>query len=318
MLDNAVLNNLKKSINRNRFSHAYLFVGEKGSGKLEMAKTFAKLLYCSSVDKPCNECLSCKQIDSLIHPNITYIYPDGLSIKNEQIDKLQSEFSKTSLVDGKRIYIIDNADKLTLTSSNRLLKFIEEPINKDTIGILISENYSKILPTIISRCQVILFSAPSKDIIEKELLEKGYTEGLSHLLPYLSKNINEAIKYVENNHIDMIIELIKNMGKAYIENKSMVLFFNKNLDLLYSNNENTKLFMKLIITYFKDILYVKNGYDNIAFKDELDTIKLIAKKNLEKSILKVLEILLDCSCKLSYNVNQVLLIERALLEIERG
>lgn len=314
----SVLDNLKKSIARDRLSHAYLFIGEKGVGKLNCAKTFAKLLYCQNENKPCGLCISCKQIEALKHPNVLYISPEGQNIKKEQIDRLEDEFSKSSLIPGKRIYIIDQADRMNTTSANRLLKFIEEPVNKDTIGILISENYAKILPTIVSRCQVLLFPSLTKKAVEEKLLEQGYSEALAHLIPYLSSNPDEAIAYIEKNSILDIIELIKSLGKAFIENESMVLYFNSNLGILYDNPENLGIFMKLIIVYFMDILYVKNGVKEIAFYEEEQTLKKIARKNSEEALLRVMDILLDCSCKLNYNVNQVLLIERALLEIERG
>ena len=81
----SVLDNLKKSIARDRLSHAYLFIGEKGVGKLNCAKTFAKLLYCQNENKPCGLCISCKQIEALKHPNVLYISPEGQNIKKEQI-----------------------------------------------------------------------------------------------------------------------------------------------------------------------------------------------------------------------------------------
>ena len=134
----------------------------------------------------------------------------------------------------------------------------------------------------------------------------------------LIQYINESnITSLKNSILD-IIELIKSLGKAFIENESMVLYFNSNLGILYDNPENLSIFMKLIIVYFMDILYVKNGVKEIAFYEEEQTLIKIARKNSEEALLRVMDILLDCSCKLNYNVNQVLLIERALLEIERG
>lgn len=308
---------LEKSIKRDRVSHAYLFIGERGVGKLKTALEFCKMLYCKE-DKPCNNCLSCHQIDSLIHPNIMYISPDGQNIRKEQIDALNTEFAKTGLVEGKRIYIIDGADKMNVASANRLLKFIEEPTSSNTIGILISENFEKVLPTIVSRCQVFIFPSLSKNSVEASLLENGFNKELSHLIPYITSNYEEAVSFINENSIDEIINLIKEMGHNYISNKSMIITFNQGLNILFNEQENINIFMKLLIIYFMDAIYVKNGSVDIAFSSELESIQKMARANSIDSLTNVANILLDCSCKLSYNVNPVLLITRALLEIERG
>lgn len=312
-----VYKNLKRSVDKNRVTHAYLFVGEKGTGKLEMARTFAKMLLCTGANKPCNECSSCKQVDTFNHPNVINIEADGQYIKKEQIERLQKEFSKTSLIDGKRIYIINEADKLSTVTANNLLKFIEEPVNKDTVGILISDNYSSILPTIISRCQVILFPSPTKDVFLKGMLEKGYDEAISRIVQRVTTNIDEAINIIENTSFKQLIEVVLKMGSQYVNNKSMILIFNSNSKLIFEGN-NASLFIKLLISYFMDILYIKNNSHDLTFINEEETIKTIASKRSNEAICASINSLLECDIRNKYNVNSAMLIIRALLEIERS
>ena len=131
-----IFNMLKKAKANNRLSHAYLFYGEEGTGKKEMAYALAALLYCPNGG--CLECEVCKTILTGNHMNVDYI---GIAenkklISKEQVNELQEEFAKTSLVEGTRIYIVDGIDTASSAAQNSLLKFIEEPINKTpTVGI---------------------------------------------------------------------------------------------------------------------------------------------------------------------------------------
>ena len=169
-----VLRIIENSIKNNRLSHAYLFTGPKGTYKKEVAIHFAMMLYCKE-ETPCYKCNECMSILENRHINVHYIEPTGQTIKKEQIIALQEEFSKTSLVNGPRIYIINDADKMSVSAANSLLKFIEEPTNEETYGILITEHKDNILSTIISRSMVINFEQIDKSILKEKLSIK---EGL--------------------------------------------------------------------------------------------------------------------------------------------
>ncbi|MFX3864258.1 DNA polymerase III subunit delta', partial [Streptococcus suis] len=92
--------------------------------------------------------------DSGNHPDVHWIEPDGQSIKKGQIEALQEEFSKTGVESNQKLYIIRHADKMTNNAANSLLKFLEEP-HRGTTAVLLTEQYHRMLPTIISRCQVL-------------------------------------------------------------------------------------------------------------------------------------------------------------------
>ncbi len=309
-----VYQNIKRSFEKDRLTHAYLFVGEQGTNKLEMALEFVKLMYCKEKD-PCGVCASCKQIDNMTHPNLFYIKPDGQTIKKESVEKLQEEFNQTPLVSGHRVYIIDGAEKMTSTSANRLLKFIEEPLNSGTIGILLSENLQAVLPTITSRCQVILFPSVKRKELYNDLINLGYDSYMSNLVSYVNNSKEEAISYLEGDVFSNLVEYIIEMGTLINANKSITLFFNDNANTIM---ENSTQFLKLLITFFMDVIYYKNGINNIAFNNHIDLIDKLSKKIQLNKLVNAVDVLLECSCREKIYVNQFLMIERALLEIEMG
>lgn len=148
---------LRKSIKNNQVSHSYLFIGIDGIGKKLLATEFAKAMQCLNEDKYCNICKSCIEFDSNNNPDFLYIEPDGNSIKIEQIRDMQKRIQEKPIISDKKVYIIDNADKMTVEAQNSLLKTLEEPPEYATI-ILIGSNENAFLTTIKSRCMILHFN----------------------------------------------------------------------------------------------------------------------------------------------------------------
>ena len=105
-----VLKLIENSYKKNRLVHAYLFEGAKGTPKIEGAYYLANLLMCRGENKPCGECLDCQRILNGEHPRIFYIEPIQDTIKKEQIEALEHEFSRVSLEEGVRVFIIKDID----------------------------------------------------------------------------------------------------------------------------------------------------------------------------------------------------------------
>ena len=189
-----IFNMLKTAHDQNRMSHAYLFYGEEGTGKKEMAYALACLLYCPNGGCLC--CDTCKTILEGNHMNVDYIGigQDKTRISKEQITNLQDEFSKTSLVDGTRIYIIDGIDTATIAAQNSLLKFIEEPINQTpTVGIFLAQELSNVVNTIQSRCILEHFPSISKDKEIEILKSEGINELDAILTSLLTNDIDISL-----------------------------------------------------------------------------------------------------------------------------
>lgn len=149
---------LTNSINSNNLVHSYMFVGPDGIGKKLFATELSKIVLCTSAEKACNSCSSCIKFNSNNHPDFTIIdSEDGKNIKIGQIRLLQEQISEKPIVSEKKVYIINNADLMTIEAQNCLLKTLEEPPEYALI-ILILANENKLLNTIKSRCTKISFN----------------------------------------------------------------------------------------------------------------------------------------------------------------
>ena len=185
---------LERAILENKVSHSYMFVGIEGIGKQMMAKEFARIVLCTNEqEKGCHQCKSCIEFMSHNHPDFLYLEPDGNSIKIEQIRYLQRKIQEKPIISDRKVYIINDADKMTTESQNCLLKTLEEPPEYSTI-ILIGSNENAFLNTIKSRCMKIAFQ-PIEDQYIKQYMEETYgmTNISSNMLEAFQGSIGKAI-----------------------------------------------------------------------------------------------------------------------------
>lgn len=150
------INYIDKIINNNKVSHAYLFEINDYDKDFKYILDFVKMILCNisyeEISSSDNNIINL--INSNNYPDIKIIEPDGSTIKKGQLLELQKDYNNKSLLDGKRIYIIKNAEKLNPASGNTILKFLEEP-EEDIIAFLVTDNRYHVLETILSRCQVL-------------------------------------------------------------------------------------------------------------------------------------------------------------------
>ena len=306
---------LENSIKNNRLSHAYLFTGPNGTYKKEMAYHLAMMLYCKE-EKPCYKCPNCLAILENRHLNVHYIEPLGQSIKKEQIIALQEEFSKTSLVEGPRIYIINDADTMSSSAANSLLKFIEEPTS-EVYGILITEHKENILSTIISRSMVISFNELDKKFLKEQLDTAEISPLILNCLCYLTSNLSEATECIADVSFVNLCEVFRKFVNDLKEEKSMSLFYRAHLDILNSKDK-LKIFLRLLEAYFRDV-YEYQLLNNILVFDSLeDEIKMTADLIDKEDILKYLFQILELIKKIGYNVNMSLLMNQFLIDLNGG
>ena len=153
------INAVNNIISNNKLSHAYIIELNNYDDDYKLVFDFIKLILCNNKENKfdnlnCGSCNICYLIDNGNYPDIKIVETDTNAIRKEQIIQLQDDFKNKSLLDNKRVYVIKEAEKLNLASSNTLLKFIEEP-EPDIIAILLTKNRYKLLDTIISRCQIL-------------------------------------------------------------------------------------------------------------------------------------------------------------------
>ncbi len=309
---------LENSLKKDRLSHAYLFEGERGTYKYETALYFAQMLLCTGEEIPCQKCHNCRRIINKTHPNVYVIEPIKNSIRKQQIIDLQKEFSKTRIEPGPKIYIIKNIETINVNAANSLLKFLEEPY-PGTYAILTSDNINKILPTIISRSQVVQFSSLNNAIIEGDLVESGYPSSVSRIASNLTNSITEAIDIVNNEYFLEILDLIKEINNLIASNdESIIIYFEENSSIIYQDKLLSNLFLSLLIIYQKDIINYKiNDMTNIVFKDEIDTLNIISSNKTKNRLIEELEKMLRLKSRLNSYINERLAYDNLLLSLER-
>ena len=166
-----IKNELINAVKIDKYSHSYLFIGTSGIGKKLIAREFAKMILCQEDNTYCGKCKSCIEFDSNNNPDFTEIVPDGSAVKIDQIRQMQKKVIESPIIGTKKVYIIDDADLMTIEAQNCLLKTLEEPPEFVCI-ILIGSNEASFLSTIKSRCTILKFEDIPDSDIEKYLKEK--------------------------------------------------------------------------------------------------------------------------------------------------
>lgn len=270
------------------FSHAYLFNTNSLSNMLFYAKEFAKKIILESYTNEDIELVK-YQIDNDEYDDLYIINPDTVGIKNEEIEKLfQVMMTKSLRNNGRRVYIIYGFERLSRDVSNKILKFLEEPVD-NLYGILLTENMDSILSTIISRCQVINISFEieenNDDLINNmvSFLKKIKVNG-SKTIAYTStffeslytdrSKMYDAFKVLENiisNNIkkrynkDYDYKLnINEYDEVPLDNIVNILDITNNLKPLIKQNINLNLLIdRYIIDVSKELEYAKNSRNNV-------------------------------------------------------
>lgn len=157
----------KSGENSQAMTHSWLFVGPPGSGRSNAAVAFAAALVCK--DNGCGACTDCATVLSSTHIDVERFNPTGLSIKADEVRELIARSSWSPSVGGWRIVIIEDADRLTETAANALLKTIEEP-ESHTVWLLCAPTLTDVPVTIRSRCRHVQLRTPSSESVEEFLI----------------------------------------------------------------------------------------------------------------------------------------------------
>lgn len=203
---------LRKSIETNNILHSYLFLGTEGIGKLMLAKEFAKYILCLENSEDC-KCKSCVCYNGNNHPDYKIINETGETIKIEQIRNLVEKVIEKPIVSNRKVYIINDSEKMTKEAQNCLLKTLEEPPEFVTI-ILISSNDNLLLNTIKSRCMQIKFKNIENQVLYDYAINNiGYDKISENLLRTFDGSIGKAIRLKNNeekySEIDVLVQKLE-------------------------------------------------------------------------------------------------------------
>lgn len=293
---------LENSFKKNKLVHAYLLDGDRGSGTKDAAIYMAKKILCSSNDAPCMKCSDCKKVDALTHLNFMYIEPSNDTIKKERVEELIHEFSMSSMDNEAKVYVIKDADKMNTSAQNSILKFLEEP-NPNHYAFLTTTNYKKILPTIVSRCQMIHFKPIPKEYLLEKLSDCGIDLDISYVVSFLTSELDVALKYIEEGKVTNFLTVAKKIVNKDLKKKDPYVEYyrNKVLFLEEKDKEYHRLFLDILILMYQELLKKTMNEDVVYFKEDLS---IEEANNIDREeIIRKIELLNLYQERFNYFVN---------------
>jgi len=313
---------LQNALETGKVSHAYIINGEKSSGKEFIAKIFAMTLQCEQGGtEPCNECRSCKQTLSKNQPDIIYVShekPNTISVDDIRA-QINNDVAIKPYSSKYKVYIINEAEKMTPQAQNAILKTLEEPPAYAVILLLVS-NVNTLLPTILSRC-VVLNMKPVRDaLVKKYLMEELQIPDYKAevCVAFARGNVGKAkllasseefenvkaealslLKYIKDMEIQEIVAAIKKINEYKLEIND---------------------YMDIMSIWYRDVLLFKatNDVNHLVFKEEIQTIRKVAARSSYEGIERVIKALDTAKKRLDANVNFDLVMELLLLEVQEN
>ncbi len=261
-----IIKNFKSIIFNNKISHAYIIDAPKGAGKKLMANSFAKAIQCensrnvnsATYVNSCGDCVSCGTFDSGNHTDVIYV--NSLKGKSIGVDEIREQIGKNiGLKPYKykyKIFIVNNADTMTIQAQNALLKTIEEPPEYG-VFILISENYNKFLPTILSRCVIFKLKMLNFDIVFEYIKNNidVSTEEAFLYASYAQGNIGKALEMASSENFVKIRNFVIDFINRFYEMDIIDIFSEASVFEEYKEDIDT--IMDILYLCYRDMIVLK-------------------------------------------------------------
>ena len=311
---------MQAAIREKKPFHAYLFQGEEGVGKEALARTFAAGLQCQSesADKPCKECVSCRQMESGNQPDVIWVTREKASLGVDEIrEQLCNTMDIKPFSSPYKIYLVPEAEKMTEAAQNALLKTIEEPPEYGIV-ILMTSNISALLPTIQSRCLTMEFRPLSTVVVESYVKEHcqvpDYQARAS--AAFAQGNLGKAMRYAKSEDFierkDHIISLLRHVEQMDLSEMLAVI---KDLG---TRKDEVRDYIDLMVLWYRDVLLFKATKDinQLLFQDEASYISREASHRSYEKIEEILQAFEKAKVRLRANVNFDITMELMLLALK--
>ena len=311
-----IYNTFINSLKFNKVSQAYLIKGSDGTPTLDIALFLAKTLICEEPSPlACSSCLNCIRFEEGNYADFMLIDGSKNTIKVGDIENLQKFLSSSSLEkQGKKIYIINCLENANKEAVNALLKTLEEP-SSSVYAFITTQNEAKLLPTIISRCQILSLLPINKSIVKQNAINEGVLLEDADILSYFYCDV-EVIKQKseEENYKEQKKLLYETLNALTISSEEAIYYAQTNLIKKIKTKEDARLYIDLLSIAFKDILHIQNNQPLVleGAKEQIDT---LSKKY--KNISEIyLEIMLSRG-QIEDNVNLSLLLQHIFIYIRK-
>ena len=317
-----LVEHLKNAIQMNKVSHAYLLQGDSGSGKRTVADAFAMTLQCQEGgSEPCGGCRSCRQAASRNHPDIIYVThekPNSIGV-DEIRDQLVSDIQIKPYNGKYKVYIVAEAEKMTVQAQNALLKTLEEPPAYAVI-LLLTSNAESLLETIRSRCVLLNLRPVPDSRVKQYLMEKleipDYQAEIC--VAFAQGNIGKAVMLASSDNFHEIkasaLQLLGNIKQMDINEivaavKSIVQY-----------KITIDDYLDILGVWFRDVLYFKatRDADGVVFKDQMKNIRDNARTSSYEGIDLILQAIRTAKARLDANVNFELTMELLFLTMKEN
>ena len=319
-----IIQYIGNAVTSGAISHAYILNGERGSGKKLLANLFAMSRQCQNRDEDgdaCGKCQSCKQAVSGNQPDIirvTHEKPTTISVDDIR-EQVNNDIQIKPYSSPYKIYIIAEADMMSVQAQNALLKTIEEPPEYAVI-ILLTENAETLLPTIRSRCVMLKLRNIKDQLVKKYLMEQmeipDYKADVC--VAFAQGNMGKAIALATSEYFNEIkeeaVHLLRNIDDMQVEELMGAV------KKCSAYKMNISDYMDVIAIWYRDVLIYKatKNVDRVVFSDQMRYIKDRAKKSSYEGIENILEGLEKAKARLKANVNFELTMELLLLTIKEN
>ena len=313
---------LQNAIATKKVSHAYIINGERSSGKEFIARIFAMALQCEKGEiEPCGECHSCKQALSNNQPDIVYVShekPNTIGVEDIRA-QINGDIAIKPYSSPRKIYIMNEGEKMTVQAQNALLKTLEEPPEYAVILIL-TTHVEALLPTILSRCVVLNMKPVSDALVKKYLMEElavpDYKANIC--VAFARGNIGKAKLLASSEEFEKVkdeaITLVKYIND--MEVNEIVKAIKKITEYKFDVND----YLDILSAWYRDVLLFKATKDvnSLIFKEEIQQIMRVSDRSTYEGIETIVNALQQAKRRLEANVNFDLTMELLLLTIKEN
>lgn len=317
-----VIRYIRNAVTENKVSHAYIINGERGSGKKMLASLYATTLLCEKGGSdPCNICHSCIQAESGNHPDIIWVgheKPGSIGVEDIR-NQVNNTVAIKPYQGPYKVYIIPQADIMTVQAQNALLKTIEEPPEYVVI-MLLTENAEVLLPTINSRCVMLKLRNIKDALIKRYLMEKlevpDYKADIC--TAFAQGNMGKAIMLANSEHFNEVREEVLQLMRYIHDMEISEIVDAVNRCAVYKLEISD--YLDIIMIWYRDVLLYKatKDIDKVVFKDQVEYMKEQARKSSYEGIELILESLDKAKARLKANVNFDLVMELLFLTIKEN
>lgn len=304
-----IVSHLKEAVAQKKTSHAYIFCGEDGSGKRMMAECFARSLVCErGSGEACGECKSCRESMSGNHPDIKYVThakPRIISV-DEIREQLNNDMVIKPYNGGKKVYIIDEAEKLNEQAQNAMLKTIEEPPEYGVVVLLVN-NAGTLLPTIRSRCIQLNFKPVSKKTVKEMLVrDHGISDYMADIAASFADGVpGRAISFAESQAFsEMKSEVVSMLTRINRMDAGDIYLLTKAWNE-GKNKDGLREKLQLITLWYRDVLVAKStgSTAGLTFSDEDNEIFVQADRYSYKSLMTKIDETQKARDRIAVSVN---------------